>query len=473
MTDTTTHPASAQEADRKTHLHPFTSAAEHAEEPPKLMVAGDGIHVRDANGKTYLDAMSGLWCVNVGYGRDEIVDAAAQQARRLPYYHTFAAMANEPVARLADRLISLAPGNMSRVFFGSSGSDTNDTQVKIVRYYHNVLGKPEKKKIIGRLGGYPGSTMAGASLSGLPHMHAAFDLPLPGFLHVDSPHYWRHAPDGLSELEFSQLLAQNLERRIVREGPETVAAFIAEPVQGAAGVIPPPEGYFEAIVPILRKYDILFIVDEVICGFGRLGEWWGSNVYGLEPDLVSAAKGLTSGYVPMSACIISEKVWQALREGSSQYGPFAHGYTYSGHPVGAAAALANLDIIEGEGLVANAAEVGAYFQSSLREAFADHPLVGEARGVGLIGALEIVADKTSKTPFAEEHLIGEQVVRAAQRNGLILRPIGESVIFAPPFIINEAEIDDMFARTGKVLDEIEASVQSNGLRAAAAAAAAE
>jgi L-2,4-diaminobutyrate transaminase len=426
------------------------------------MVAGDGIHVRDANGKTYLDAMSGLWCVNVGYGRDEIVDAAAQQARRLPYYHTFAAMANEPVARLADRLISLAPGTMSRVFFGSSGSDTNDTQVKIVRYYHNVLGKPEKKKIIGRLGGYHGSTMAGASLSGLPHMHAAFDLPLPGFLHVDSPHYWRHAPDGVSELEFSQLLAQNLEQRIVSEGPETVAAFIAEPVQGAAGVVPPPEGYFEAIVPILRKYEILFIVDEVICGFGRLGAWWGSNVYGLEPDLVSAAKGLTSGYVPMSACIISEKVWEVLRQGSSQYGPFAHGYTYSGHPVGAAAALANLDIIEGDGLVENAAEVGAYFQASLRDAFGDHPLVGEIRGLGLMAGIELVEDRETKKAFDPDLAVAKRLQGLLMTEGLICRPMFNSLGFSPPLIVSRNDVDSIVAMFSAGLEKLTSELGAGG-----------
>ena len=426
------------------------------------MVAGDGIHVRDADGKTYLDAMSGLWCVNVGYGRDEIVDAAAQQARRLPYYHTFAAMANEPVARLADRLISLAPGTMSRVFFGSSGSDTNDTQVKIVRYYHNVLGKPEKKKIIGRLGGYHGSTMAGASLSGLPHMHAAFDLPLPGFLHVDSPHYWRHAPDGVSELEFSQLLAQNLEQRIVSEGPETVAAFIAEPVQGAAGVVPPPEGYFEAIVPILRKYEILFIVDEVICGFGRLGAWWGSNVYGLEPDLVSAAKGLTSGYVPMSACIISEKVWEVLRQGSSQYGPFAHGYTYSGHPVGAAAALANLDIIEGDGLVENAAEVGAYFQASLRDAFGDHPLVGEIRGLGLMAGIELVEDRETKKAFDPDLAVAKRLQGLLMTEGLICRPMFNSLGFSPPLIVSRNDVDSIVAMFSAGLEKLTSELGAGG-----------
>jgi L-2,4-diaminobutyrate transaminase len=351
---------------------------------------------------------------------------------------------------------------MSRVFFGSSGSDTNDTQVKIVRYYHNVLGKPEKKKIIGRLGGYHGSTMAGASLSGLPHMHAAFDLPLPGFLHVDSPHYWRHAPDGVSELEFSQLLAQNLEQRIVSEGPETVAAFIAEPVQGAAGVVPPPEGYFEAIVPILRKYEILFIVDEVICGFGRLGAWWGSNVYGLEPDLVSAAKGLTSGYVPMSACIISEKVWEVLRQGSSQYGPFAHGYTYSGHPVGAAAALANLDIIEGDGLVENAAEVGAYFQASLRDAFGDHPLVGEIRGLGLMAGIELVEDRETKKAFDPDLAVAKRLQGLLMTEGLICRPMFNSLGFSPPLIVSRNDVDSIVAMFSAGLEKLTSELGAGG-----------
>jgi len=273
MAETGTRTATIQEVDRMVHMHPFTSAAEHADGVPRLMVEGTGIHVRDNGGKQYLDAMAGLWCVNVGYGSDEIVDAVSDQARRLPYYHTFLSMTNEPATRLADRLISLAPGRMSK-FFGSSGSDTNDTQVKIVWYYHNVLGKPEKKKIIARQRGYHGSTLAGASMSGMPHMHDPFDLPLDRFIHVDAPHHWRHAPRGLTEHEYSALLATNLEECIVRHGPETIGAFIAEPIQGAAGVIPPPEGYFQAIVPIFWKYEILFIVDEVICGFGRLGEWW-------------------------------------------------------------------------------------------------------------------------------------------------------------------------------------------------------
>jgi len=454
-----THTAAIQEADRDSHLHPFTSAAEHAGVLPRLMVGGDGIHVRDDTGREYLDAMSGLWCVNVGYARHEIADAAADQARRLPYYHAFAGMANEPAASLADRLISLAPRGMSKVFFGSSGSDTNDTQVKIVWYYHNVRGQPDKKKIIARQGAYHGSTLAGASMSGLPHMHRSFDLPLDRFIHVDSPHYWRHAPEGLTELEYSDLLAANLEECIVRNGPETVAAFIAEPLQGAAGVIPPPEGYFEAVVPILRKYDVLFIVDEVICGFGRLGKWWGSDVYGLEPDLMSTAKGLTSGYVPMSACLISDGVWDVLREGSSQYGPFAHGYTYSGHPVGAAAALANLDIIEGEGLVANAAEVGDYLQGSLRDAFAHHPLVGEVRGVGLIAGIELVEDKPTKKAHDPSLGVARRLHELLMEEGLICRPLFNALAFSPPLILSTTDVDSIVEMFSSGLNKLTEDLQ--------------
>lgn len=454
MSDTTTTGAPVQEADRASHLHPFTSAADHAGGVPRVMVEGTGVHVRDDSGTQYLDAMAGLWCVNAGYGRSEIAEAAARQARRLPYYHTFAGMANEPSARLAERLTALAPGEMSKVFFGSSGSDTNDTQVKIVWYYHNVRGQPDKKKIIARQGAYHGSTLAGASLSGLPHMHRSFDLPLDRFIHVDSPHYWRHAPDGVTELEFSARLAADLEERIVAEGPETVAAFIAEPVQGAAGVIPPPEGYFEAIVPVLRKYDVLFIVDEVICGFGRLGRWWGSDLYGLEPDLVSTAKGLTSGYVPMSACLISEEIWEVLRDGSAQYGPFAHGYTYSGHPVAAAAALANLDIIEGEGLVENAASVGAHLQKRLREEFADHPLVGEVRGAGLIAGIELVEDKATKKSFDPSMGVARRLHELLMEEGVICRPVFNTLAFSPPLVLTQDQADSIVSMFASGLEKL-------------------
>jgi len=453
--------ATARDADRRAHLHPFTSAAEHDSALPRMMVGGQGIRVRDSDGNEYVDAMAGLWCVNAGYGRTEIADAAAAQARKLPYYHTFSGIANEPAARLAERLVSLAPGHMAKVFFGSSGSETNDTQVKIVRYYHNVLGQPDKKKIIARRGAYHGSTLAGASLSGLPHMHRGFDLPLDGFLHVASPHYWRGSPPALSEREFSVSLAEDLEACILREGPETVAAFIVEPVQGAAGVITPPDGYFEAVVPVLRKYEVLLIVDEVICGFGRLGEWWGSQRYGLEPDLVSSAKGLTSGYVPMSASMISERVWNVLRDGSAQYGPFAHGYTYSGHPVAAAAALANLDIIEGEGLVENAAKVGAHLQSSLRAAFGDHPLVGEVRGVGLMAGIELVEDRSTKKSFDPSLGVARRLHAILMEEGLICRPVFDTLTFSPPLVVTEGDVDAMVSMFTKGLDRLTKEILGN------------
>lgn len=450
--------ARLKQIDSATHLHPFTSAAEHAEAGGQIMVQGDGLRVRDSAGREYLDAMAGLWCVNVGYGRQEIVDAIAAQASKLPYYHAFLSMSNEPATLLAERLISLAPGKMSKVFFGNSGSDINDTQVKIVWYYNNVLGRPKKKKIIARRSGYHGSTLAGASMSGLDHMHRSFDLPLDRFIHVDAPHYWRNAPNGITEREYSDLLAQRLEECIIRQGPATVAAFIAEPVLGAAGVIPPPRGYFEAIVPVLRKYDVLLIADEVICGFGRLGEWFGSDFYQFEPDLVSTAKGLTSGYIPMSASLISEKIWEVLREGSAKYGPFAHGYTYSGHPVAAAAALANLDIIEGEGLVERAADVGLYMQRRLRDAFSDHPLVGEVRGVGLLAGIELVEDKATKRSFDPSVAAARRLHELLMDEGLICRPILNTLAFSPPLIVGKEDVDSMvemfdraLARLGKKL----------------------
>ncbi len=447
-------PAAVQEADRRAHLHPFTSAADHAEALPRVMVGGEGIRVRDSAGHEYVDAMAGLWCVNAGYGRSEIADAVAAQARRLPYYHTFSGMANEPSARLAERLVELAPGDMSKVFFGSSGSETNDTQVKVVRYYHNVLGQPRKKKIIARKGAYHGATLAGASMSGMAHMHRGFDLPLAGFLHVGSPHHYWQAPEGMSERDFSASLADELEQTILREGPDTVAAFIAEPIQGAAGVVVPPEGYFEAIVPVLRKYDVLFIADEVICGFGRLGRWWGSDYYGLEPDLVSTAKGLTSGYVPMSACLISSKVWEVLRQGSAEYGPFAHGYTYSGHPLAAAAALANIDFISAEGLVENAADVGSHLQASLRDEFADHPLVGEVRGVGLIAGVELVEDKAAKKPFELSRGVARRLHEILMDAGLICRPVFNTLTFSPPLVITRDDVDAVVSTFATGLDRL-------------------
>ena len=334
MSGQTTSGPPLETLDRQSVFHPATSIADHLQQGPRIIVEGSGVTLIDSTGKRYLDAVAGLWCVNIGYGRPEVADAMGSMARRLGYYHTFSSFSNEPQIRLADRLLALMPGRMSKVFFGNSGSDANDTQVKLVWYYNNLRGKTRKKKIIGRIHGYHGSTVATASLSGLPAFHRHFDLPIPNILHAAAPHYYRHGAPGQSEEQYATALAEALEDLIQREGPDTVGAFIAEPIMGGGGVLVPPRTYFEKVQAVLRKHDVLMIVDEVICGFGRLGRMFGSDVYGIEPDLMTCAKGLTSAYFPLSAVVISEKVWAVLRDGSPEVGAFAHGYTYSGHPVG-------------------------------------------------------------------------------------------------------------------------------------------
>jgi len=434
---------------RESVLHPATALRTYQEQGGLIAQRADGVTLTDVHGKTYIDAMAGLWCVNVGYGRRELARAASEQIERLGYYHTFAGTSNPPQIELADRLLGLlrSPGGLekpSKVFFGLSGSDANDTQVKLVRYYNNLLGRPEKKKIISRHGAYHGVSLASASLTGLPAFHAAFDLPMEGVLFASTPHHYRNAKPGESEEEFSDRLGGELEALIAREGAETIAAFIAEPVMGAGGVMPPPRGYFERIQPILSANDILLIADEVICGFGRLGSWFGSQHYGLEPDLISMAKGLTSGYVPLSAVVVSEEIWSVLEGGTEELGVFAHGYTYSGHPVSAAVALANLDILESEKLVKNAARVGAHLQAGLRSALGEHPNVGEIRGEGMIMAVEFVADRPSREPFDPALAVQKAVAAEAARLGLIVRPLpseGAAVALSPPLCLSEAEAD--------------------------------
>ena len=347
-------------------FHPATSIADHLQQGPRIIVEGSGVTLIDPTGRRYLDAVAGLWCVNIGYGRPEVADAMASMARRLGYYHTFSSFSNEPQIRLADRLLAMMPGWMSKVFFGNSGSDANDTQVKLVWYYNNLRGKTRKKKIIGRIHGYHGSTVATASLSGLPAFHRHFDLPIPNVLHAAAPHYYRHGAPGQSEEQIRDGAGPRRWRiSSSARGRDTVGAFIAEPIMGGGGVLVPPRTYFEKVQAVLRKHDVLMIVDEVICGFGRLGRMFGSDVYGIEPDLMTCAKGLTSAYFPLSAVVVSEKVWAVLRDGSPEVGAFAHGYTYSGHPVGAAAAMANLDVLLGEDMVGNAARTGDYLQARL------------------------------------------------------------------------------------------------------------
>ena len=443
-----------EEIDRSSLLHPFTSIGGHLERGPLVMAEGHGIRVRDRDGREYLDAMAGLWCVNIGYGREELARAIAAQVRRLAFYHSFASMGNEPSARLAERLLRIAPGNMSRVFFANSGSEANDTQVKLVRYYNNLRGKPAKKKVIARRRAYHGVTLGAASMTGLPAVHASFDLPLPGFLHTSAPHYWSQGREGESERAFAERLAAELDECIRAEGAETVAAFIAEPVMGAGGVLVPPEGYFEGVQEVLREHDVLFIADEVICGFGRLGEMFGSDVYGIEPDLVTVAKGLTSGYVPMSACLVGERIFEVLCEHSDEAGPFAHGFTYTGHPVAAAAALANLDVIEHEDLVGNARSVGAYLQMCLRDAFSDHPLVGEVRGLGLMAAVELVEDRAERRGFAPDLRVGARLAEQLLDEGLLCRPLGNALAFSPPLVITEAEVEELVERFRRGLEKL-------------------
>ena len=434
--------------DQASVLHPATSIADHLQKGPRIMTEGSGVTLVDTAGRRYLDAVAGLWCVNIGYGRHEVADAMGAQARRLAYYHTFSSMSNEPQIRLAERLLSIAPRTLSKVFFGNSGSDANDTQVKLVWYYNNLRGKPRKKKIVSRLLAYHGTTVASASLTGLPAFHRAFDLPIPNVLHTATPHYYRHGAPGQSEAEYARALAAELDALIEREGPDTVAAFIAEPVMGAGGVLVPPQTYFDEVQAVLRKHDVLMIADEVICGFGRLGRIFGSEVYGIEPDLMTAAKGLTSAYFPLSAVFVSERVWTVLREASPQMGAFAHGFTYSGHPVGAAAAMANLDILLGEDLVGNSARVGAYLQGRLRETLAGHPLVGDVRGVALIAGIELVADRASKRPFDPAMKVANRVAQSCLDDGLIVRalPAGDVVALSPPLCLTRSQADEIVER---------------------------
>jgi L-2,4-diaminobutyrate transaminase len=442
--------------DVKYAFHPFTSAHEHSLAGPLMIVQGRGCELFDSRGNRYLDAMAGLWCVNIGYGNEEMARTLQEQCLRLSYYHSFSSMANDVSTLLAQRLIESAPVPMSKVFFGNSGSDANDTQIKLVWYYNNVLGRPEKKKIISRQRGYHGVTVMTAGLTGLDNLHDGFDLPLPMIRYAKAPHALWEATPGMSEADFVAMLARELEELILAEGPDTVAAFIAEPVQAAGGVIVPPAGYFAAVQEILRRYDILMIADEVVCGFGRLGEDFGTSVFGIEPDMITVAKGITSAYVPLSACLVSEKVWQVIEQGSSRYGVFGHGYTYSAHPLSAAAAMANLDIIEREKLVGQAKDRGAYLQGLLHQAFDGHPLVGEVRGQGLIGAVEFVQSKDPLTRFDPASKVGVRVTRASRDLGVITRalPAADTIAFSPPFIVTESELDEMVDTTRKALDTV-------------------
>lgn len=434
-------------------LHPYTHLRRHAVTGPLVITHGEGIHVFDENGTAYIEGMAGLWCAALGFSNDRLARAALRGLQTLPFYHGFGGKAAAPTIELAERLIGLAPVPMSKVFFANSGSEAADTAIKLIWYYNNALGRPEKKKLISRQLAYHGVTVAAASLTGIAANHRDFDLPLPRMLHTDCPHHYRFAQPGESEEDFAARLAGNLEQLILREGPETIAAMFIEPVMGAGGVILPPAGYFERIQPILRRHDILLVADEVICGFGRTGELWGSQTYGITPDIITCAKALSSGYVPISAVLISEPIWQAMLDESDKIGLFAHGFTYSGHPVAATLALEALAIYEETAIVDHVRDVAPVLQDGLQR-LGEHPLVGHARGVGLVGALELVRDKATRAPFPPEEGVAVQVAKRAEAHGLIIRPLtGDVVAFSPPLIVTKLDIEEIIRRAKMALDD--------------------
>ncbi|WP_346897098.1 aspartate aminotransferase family protein [uncultured Roseibium sp.] len=433
------------EWDRSSFFHPSTHLAQHArgESPNRIVTGGSGVFIEDRDGNRLLDAFAGLYCVNVGYGRTEIADAIAEQARELAYYHAYVGHGTEASITLAKMVMDRAPKHMSKVYFGLGGSDANETNVKLIWYYNNILGRPEKKKIISRWRGYHGSGLMTGSLTGLELFHKKFDLPLSTVLHTVAPDYFRRDDLSMSEGDFVAYCAAELEALIEREGGDTIAAFIGEPVLGTGGIVPPPAGYWEAIQPILKKHDILLIADEVVTGFGRLGSMFGSDHYRMEPDIITIAKGLTSAYAPLSGSIVSDKVWAVLEKGTDDFGPIGHGWTYSAHPIGAAAGVANLELIDKLGLIDNAGKAGAYFKAALTDAFKDHAHVGDIRGEGLMCALEFVEDRAGRTYFDPAKKVGPQISAALLAQGVIGRamPQGDILGFAPPLCITESELD--------------------------------
>ncbi|MCY4012847.1 MAG: aminotransferase [Gammaproteobacteria bacterium] len=443
-------PGSIEAKDLAHMLHPATNLAEHHRNGPAVHQRAEGVYLWDNKGKQYIEGMAGLWCTALGYGEEELVRAAEQQLRKLSYSQLFAGKTHEPGVLLAEKLKAMMPFDAGRVFFGLSGSDANDTQMKLMWYYHNVVGKPERKKIISRRSGYHGVTVASGSLTGLAPFHAHFDLPIPGVLHTSAPYYYREAHEGETEDDFTTRLANELDDLIRAEGPETIAAFIAEPVMGVAGVVVPPDGYYAKIQEVLRRHRVFFIDDEVICGFGRTGQPFGAQALGIEPTTMTVAKALSSAYLPISAVVIPEFMYEPFVEASGEVGTFGHGFTYSGHPVCAAVALRCLELMEERKIFAHAATVAETFQARLH-ALADHPLVGDVRGVGLIGAVELVANKATRERFPAPVKIGIECMNRALDHGLIVRALGDSVAFCPPLVINDKEIDEMFARFERAL----------------------
>jgi 4-aminobutyrate---pyruvate transaminase len=449
--------------DIETLIHPYTNLAAFRDAGPLVIERAKGVYVYDTEGRGYIEGMAGLWCTALGYGNEELVETAAAQMAKLPFAHLFSGRSHDPAIELAEKLKEIAPVPISKVFFCNSGSEANDTQMKLVWYMNNALGRPRKKKIVSRKRAYHGVTIAAASLTGLPGNHADFDLPIAGVVHADCPHHYRNALDGESEEEFATRLASQLEEQILAEDPDTVAAFIAEPVMGAGGVIVPPKTYFEKIMPVCEKYDLLTISDEVITGFGRLGRMFGSEVVGFRPHAISVAKALSSAYLPIAGVLVPPCIYEALLEESGKVGPFGHGFTYSGHPVAAAVALKTLEIYARDRIVDKAAAMIPHFRAGL-DRLGEHPLVGEARGLGLVGGVELVADRRTRRAFDPKAGVAAYCVSAAQAEGLIVRSLaGDTISLCPPLIISAQELDLLFERLGRALDRTLAWAKGGGL----------
>ena len=444
--------------DRENFFHPSTHLAQFArgELQSRIITGGKGVYIEDREGTRLLDAFAGLYCVNVGYGRPEISKAIADQAEKLAYYHAYVGHGTEASITLSKMVLDRAPDNMSKVYFGLSGSDANETNVKLIWYYNNILGRPQKKKIISRWRGYHGSGLMTGSVTGLELFHKKFDLPLAQVLHTEAPYYYRRRDVAMSEEAFSADCAARLEEMILAEGPDTIAAFIGEPVLGTGGIVPPPAGYWAAIQAVLKKYDILLIADEVVTGFGRLGTMFGSTHYGIEADIITIAKGLTSAYAPLSGSIIANKVWTVLEQGTDEFGAIGHGWTYSAHPIGAAAGVANLEVIDDLALVENAGRVGAYLKNAMSGAIGTHPNVGEVRGEGMLCAVELVGDRATRAGFASGLAVGPEIAAALLKRGVIARamPQGDILGFAPPLCLSEAEADIIVGAMSEAMEEV-------------------
>ncbi|MBI1621720.1 aspartate aminotransferase family protein [Aquamicrobium zhengzhouense] len=447
-----TTPNSPEARDVAYHLHAYTNAKKHEEVGPLLIDRGEGVYVYDNHGKRYLEAMSGLWSVGLGFSEKRLVEAATRQMERLPYYHTFTHKGHNPVADLAEKLVTMAPVPMSKAFFTNSGSEAIDTALKMIWYRSNALGKPEKKKIIVRNRAYHGVTIAAAALTSLPANHNSFDLIVPDVIRLTAPHFYREGKPGETEEQFATRLAEELDAAIQAAGPDTVAAMFAEPLQGAGGVIVPPATYWEKIQAVLAKYDILLVADEVICGFGRTGSMFGCETFNLKPDMMALSKQISSSYIPASALLINKRVYGPIRERSGEIGTFGHGFTAGGHPVASAVSLETIRIIEEDGLVERAGEVGAKLQAGLRS-LADHPLVGEVRGMALIAAIELVTDKEAKTALPTPGQLGAMVNANLQEAGIISRAMVDALAFCPPLIITEAQVEELVAGVRAALDK--------------------